>query len=72
MLRRNDALPIWLGHRVATVRTGDDYSAIVYKKGAWVLHMLRMLTLDLQSMKEDRFTNILREFYGGFAGAGIH
>ena len=68
MLRRNDALPIWLGHRVATVRTGDDYSAIVYKKGAWVLHMLRMLTLDLQSMKEDRFTSIMREFYGSFAG----
>jgi hypothetical protein len=68
MLRRNDALPIWLGHRVATARTGDDYSAIVYEKGAWVLHMLRMLTLDLQSMKEDRFTNIMREFYGSYTG----
>ena len=68
MLRRNDALPIWLGHRVATARTGDDYSAIVYEKGAWVLHMLRMLTLDLQSMKEDRFTSIMREFYGSHAG----
>jgi hypothetical protein len=68
MLRRNDALPIWLGHRVATARTGDDYSAIVYEKGAWVLHMLRMLTLDLQTMKEDRFTGIMREFYGSYAG----
>lgn len=68
MLRRNDALPIWLGHRVATARTGDDYSAIVYEKGAWVLHMLRMLTLDLQSMNEDRFTAIMREFYGSYAG----
>jgi hypothetical protein len=68
MLRRNDALPIWLGHRVATARTADDYSAIVYEKGAWVLHMLRMLTLDLQSMKEDRFTNIMREFYGSYTG----
>ncbi len=68
MLRRNQALPVWLGHRVATARTGDDYSAIVYSKGAWVLHMLRMLTLDLQSMKEDRFTAIMREFYQTYRG----
>jgi hypothetical protein len=68
MLRRKDALPIWLGHRVATARTADDYSAIVYEKGAWVLHMLRMLTLDLQTMKEDRFTTIMREFYQSYAG----
>jgi hypothetical protein len=68
MVRRNDALPVWLGHRVATARTGDDYSAIVYDKGAWVLHMLRMLTLDLQTMKEDRFSAIMREFYQTYAG----
>jgi aminopeptidase N len=39
-----------------------------YEKGAWVLHMLRMLTLDLQTMKEDRFTGIMREFYQTYHG----
>ena len=30
--------------------------------------MLRMLTLDLQTMKEDRFTDILRDFYTTYTG----
>lgn len=68
MVRRSQPLPIWLGHRVATTRTGDDYDAIVYKKGAWVLHMLRMLTLDLRTMNEDRFTGIMKDFYTTYAG----
>lgn len=68
MLRRGDALPIWLGHRVATAWKGDDYDAIIYKKGAWVLHMLRILLLDLKTMSEDRFTSTMRDFYTGFRG----
>ena len=41
---------------------------MVYKKGAWVLHMLRILTLDLKTMNEDRFTGIMREFYQSYQG----
>ncbi len=52
--RRDDPAPIWLGHRVGTATTGDDYSAIVYRKGAGVLHMLRTMLLDLKSMNEER------------------
>ena len=52
-----------LGYRLYTQRSGSAPQAIIYGKGAFVLHMLRMLTLDLQTMKEDRFTNILRDFY---------
>lgn len=63
MLHRDEPIPIWLGHRVAREGRAENYNDIVYQKGAWVLHMLRMLTLDLQTMKEDRFTNIMREFY---------
>jgi aminopeptidase N len=66
--RRREPIPIWLGHRVATATTGDDYSTIVYQKGAWTLHMLRMLLLDLKTMNEDRFTNVMREYYTSFAG----
>jgi aminopeptidase N len=46
----------------------NDYQTVVYKKGAWVLHMLRVLTLDLPTMNEDRFTTIMREFYQSYQG----
>lgn len=68
MLRRDDPLPIWLGHRVATSRTTDDYSAIVYQKGAWVAHMLRILMLDLKTMSEERFTATMQDFYQTYRG----
>jgi hypothetical protein len=68
MLRRDDELPIWLGHRVATAWKADDYDAIIYKKGAWVLHMLRILMLDMKSMSEDRFTGVMRDYYTTFRG----
>lgn len=68
MLRRGDPLPIWLGHRVVTANTGNDYSAIVYQKGAWVMHMLRILLLDLGTMSEDRFTAAMRRFYAAHTG----
>lgn len=68
MLRRDDPIPVWLGHRVATANTPEDYSAIVYDKGAYVLHMLRILLLDLNTMSEDRFTGVMQEFYRSFAG----
>lgn len=68
MLRRDEPLPIWLGHRVATSRTTEDYSAIVYQKGAWVAHMLRILMLDLKTMSEERFTATMRDFYQSYSG----
>ncbi len=68
MLRRDDGLPIWLGHRVATAWKGDDYDAIIYKKGAWVVHMLRILLLDMKTMSEDRFTGVMQNFYATFRG----
>ena len=68
MLRRDRPLPIWLGHRVATASTPEDYSALVYDKGAWVFHMLRILLLDLKSMNEDRFTRVMQQYYCDFRG----
>ena len=45
--------PISLGHRVQSSRDDDlnDYGTIVYKKGAWVVHMLRILMLDMKTMR---------------------
>lgn len=66
--RRGKSGPISLGYRVATDKDGGDYQAIVYKKGAWVLHMLRTLMIDLKTMNEDRFTGMMRDFYQSCSG----
>jgi predicted metalloprotease with PDZ domain len=68
MLRRDNGKPVWLGHRVAEAKDGSDYNALVYEKGAWAVHMLRILMIDLKTMSEDRFTNAMRDFYGTYRG----
>jgi len=69
-LRKDAPGPISLGHRVQSSRDADldDYGTIVYKKGAWVVHMLRMLMLDLKTMNEDRFTLMMQDFYKSYQG----
>lgn len=54
---RTDRTPISLGHRTS------NYFVRTYQHGAWVLHMLRMMFLDLKTMNEDIFNSILSTFY---------
>jgi hypothetical protein len=65
---REQAGPMALGYRTSTTKSIDDYDLIVYEKGAYVMHMLRNLLLDLQTMKEDRFLNMMRDFYATYDG----
>jgi hypothetical protein len=61
--------PVWLGYRAARINAEhDDYNLIVYQKGAWVVHMLRILMLDMKTMSEDRFTNMMRDFFATYRG----
>jgi hypothetical protein len=68
LVRGADAAPIGLGFRVADADNPGDYSLIVYEKGAWVLHMLRAMMIDLKTMKEDRFEGMMRDFYQTYRG----
>jgi hypothetical protein len=70
LMRRETPGPISLGYRVLAAKDDDrdDYQTIVYKKGAWVLHMLRILTLDLRNMNEDKFTETMTDFYRSYEG----
>ncbi|HEY8257794.1 MAG TPA: M1 family aminopeptidase [Gemmatimonadales bacterium] len=69
LARRGEPGPISLGYRVYAFKDYDnDYQTIVYRKGAWVGHMLRILMLDLKTMNEDRFTETMRDFYRKFEG----
>lgn len=69
-LRKEEPGPISLGHRVQSSHDADvdDYGTVVYKKGAWVMHMLRILMLDLKTMNEDRFTQTMQDFYRTYEG----
>jgi aminopeptidase N len=66
--RGSDPGPIWMGYRTNTVNDQGDYGIVVYKKGAWVLHMLRALMIDLKTMNEDRFTATMKDFYTTYRG----
>jgi hypothetical protein len=63
LVRRDEPAPIALGYRAASSKDENGYGVIVYEKGGWVLHMLRMMMIDLKTMNEDRFTTLMREFY---------
>ena len=63
-----EAGPIWLGYRTNSTATDGDYDLIIYKKGAWVLHMLRAMLLDLKTMNEDSFKNMMQEYFKNYSG----
>jgi hypothetical protein len=68
LLHRNEPSPIWLGYRAASSKDETGYNVLIYQKGAWVLHMLRVLMLDLPTANEDRFTQMMAEFYRTYRG----
>lgn len=59
---------ISLGHRVSWGGKGGDYNNFVYYKGAWVVHMLRNLMLNLQTMREDDFMTVMSSFFKTYQG----
>jgi aminopeptidase N len=68
MLHRDQKSPIWLGYRAESSKDESGYNTLIYQKGAWVLHMLRGLLIDLKTMNEDRFTGLMRQFYTDYQG----
>jgi hypothetical protein len=57
---------IWMGYRASSSKTPNDHLLLAYKKGAWIIHMLRMMMLDLTSFKEDAFKAMMADFYQSF------
>ena len=68
MLHRGDREALAFGYRVGDPTSPEDYQTIIYEKGGWVLHMLRILMIDLKTMNEDRFTATMRDFYATYQG----
>jgi len=61
--------PISQGFRLSTWRAWGAYQTIVYEKGAYVLHMLRMLMSDPKKQNRDEdFIAMMTDFAKTYAG----
>lgn len=57
----DSAGPLDFGYRLESSRTPNAYNIIVYNKGAWVIHMLRMMMREPRAKNPDaRFEELLR------------
>lgn len=57
----NDVGPLSMGQRLNTARTGRSYQNLIYPKGAYVLHMIRMMMWDPQT-GDERFRTMMHDF----------
>jgi hypothetical protein len=65
--RANDVGPIWLGDRLSSEKTPTAYR-LVYTKGGYVLHMLRMLLRDFVRGDDARFMGMMHDYVDAWRG----
>jgi aminopeptidase N len=61
--RANDAGPITLGLRLSSEKNPGAYNTVVYQKGGYVLHMLRLLMFDAKE-GDKPFIAMMQDFVG--------
>jgi Carboxypeptidase regulatory-like domain/Peptidase family M1 domain len=54
--------PVTQGSRLRSGKTGAAYQFLVYPKGAYILHMLRMMMSDPRSGGDKRFMAMMQDF----------
>jgi len=59
--------PLWLGNRLTSSKS-FDYDILVYLKGAYVIHMLRNMLMDFNTMNDDRFINLIKDYVQTYSG----
>ncbi|ACF13645.1 Peptidase M1 membrane alanine aminopeptidase [Chloroherpeton thalassium ATCC 35110] len=67
-VKKYQAGPIWMGSRTIQANDAESFELVIYKKGAWVLHMLRNMMLDLETLDETRFQDMMKDYYATFYG----
>jgi hypothetical protein len=66
--RAIDAGPLTMGYRTNNSRTGFDITRrLIYPKGAYILHMLRMMMHDSRT-GDQRFKEMMQDFVKTYAG----
>ena len=68
--RPNDYGPITMGYRLNSEDT-PGVSRLIYSKGAYVLHMLRMMLHDNAKSDDTRFLNMMRDFIAANRGKAV-
>jgi len=64
-----EAGPITQGARLGTRRSPWAYQAMIYDKGAYVLHMLRMMMRERGADADAKFMAMMKDFATTYAGA---
>jgi Peptidase family M1 domain len=59
--RTNDAGPLWLGLLLNSYKNAGAYNAVIYRKGGYVLHMLRSMMYDAQE-RDKPFMAMMQDF----------
>lgn len=60
----DSAGPLDFGYRLDSSRTPDAYNTIIYNKGTWVIHMLRMMMREPRAKNpEARFDQLLQNIF---------
>ncbi|HJW95491.1 MAG TPA: M1 family aminopeptidase [Thermoanaerobaculia bacterium] len=68
-ITNDQAGPIYLGYRLSTWQDPEAYAIIVYEKGAYVLHMLRMAMQDRSRKNPDEpFIAAMTDFAQTYTG----
>jgi hypothetical protein len=54
--------PVTQGLRLSGSKTGNAYRFLVYPKGAYILHMLRMMMYDFGKTRDEKFIAMMKDF----------
>lgn len=54
--------PTWMGGRCSSYDSPGSYYALVYYKGAYIVHMLRMMLHDFKTGSDQRFMDMMTSF----------
>jgi len=68
-VRPNDAGPLWLNYQTNSYLEGGNSTILIYRKGAYVLEMLRMIMEDPRQKQPDApFISMMRDFVSTYGG----
>jgi hypothetical protein len=67
--RAIDVGPLTMGYRASNSRTGGGITRrLIYPKGAYVLHMIRMMMFDARNGGDKRFKETMQDFVNTYRG----
>ncbi|MDH4211121.1 MAG: M1 family aminopeptidase [candidate division WOR-3 bacterium] len=59
--------PVWLGIRLSSFDAPQGYY-LTYVKGAYILHMLRMMLFDYDKKNDERFIKMMKDYVRTYTG----